>query len=79
MKIISHPRELTKENLDKWLEEFLKKIKRTTSRTQLDRLILAVERRQFQDDWMSQWTEVTFEDGKRRAARKDGDSEEWII
>ena len=80
MKMISsHPRELTRENLDKWLEEFLKKIKKTTSRRQLDRIILAVERRQFRSDRMGRWTEVTFKDGKGRVVRENGDSEEWTI
>ena len=80
MKMItSHPRELTKENLDKWLEEFLKKTKRTTSRTQLDRLILAVERRQFDNNLMGRWTEVIFKDGKGRAVLEGGKSEEWTI
>ena len=61
MKILTHPKELTRENLGKWRKEFVKKIGRTTTRTDLDRLILAIERREFKNK-IADWTEVIFED-----------------
>ena len=64
MKILTHPKELTRDNLEKWRKEFVKKIGRTTTRTDLDRLILAVERRQFERDVMASWTGVFFENEK---------------
>ena len=64
MKILTHPKELTRENLQKWRKEFVKKIGRTTTRTDLDRLILAVERREFENEHLAGWTNVTFENEK---------------
>ena len=61
---ITQPRELTRENVEKWGENFVKNVKRTTTRTELDRLILAVERRQFKDNRMGEWTDVVFDAGK---------------
>ena len=71
MKILTHPKELTRDNLEKWRKEFVKKIGRTTTRTDLDRLILAVERRKFKKDHMATWTEVTFGKNKGQVKTKD--------
>ena len=75
---ITHPSELTRENVEKWGENFVKKAKRTTTRTELDRLILAVERRQFKDDDVARWTEVVFDAGKGEVQVSWG-SEDWNI
>ena len=79
MKIITHPRELTRKNLEKWRKEFVKKLKRTTTRTDSDRLILAVDRREFDNEQMAEWTDVVFENGKGKITYKDCDSEEFQI
>ena len=78
MKTLPHPRELTRDNLKQWQTEFVKKIGRTTTRTDSDRLILAVERREFNRHDMAQWTEVIFEDGIGKVTGKYA-SEEFII
>jgi hypothetical protein len=79
MKISTHPEKLTRENLEKWRKEFVKKMKRTTTRTDSDRVILAVDRRQFKKDWMAGWMKVIFEDGKGKVIHKKGSSEEFEI
>ena len=56
----------------------MKKIGRTTTRTDLDRLILAVERREFEDEEIAEWKVVIFENGRGKATRKY-DSEEFEI
>ena len=43
-------RENGKKEIEKWLKGFLAKLKRTSTRTEKCRLILAVERMQFEDD-----------------------------
>ncbi|CBY34845.1 unnamed protein product, partial [Oikopleura dioica] len=48
-------RENGKNEIEKWLEGFLAKLKRTSTRTEKCRLILAVERMQFEDDWYAAW------------------------
>jgi hypothetical protein len=78
MEILTHPRELTRKNLEKWRNEFVKKLARTTTRTDLDRLILAVERREFENTWMAEWEDVVFEDIKGKVTRRNG-SEEFEI
>jgi hypothetical protein len=78
MEILTHPKELTRENLEEWRKEFVKKIGRTTTRTDLDRLLLAVERRDFEDQWMGNWTEIIFENGKGKVTG-EYDSEEFEI
>jgi hypothetical protein len=78
MEILTHPRELTRKNLEKWRNEFVKKLARTTTRTDLDRLILAVERREFENLLMAEWTEVIFEDRKGKVMARYG-SEEFEI
>ena len=70
MKVNTHPKELTREAVEKWLENFKKKLKRTTSRDDLDRLILSVERSEFKDDGCGQWIEVIFEDEKGRVSTR---------
>ena len=79
MKILTHPKELTRDNLEKWRKEFVKKMKRTTTRTDLDRLILAVDRRKFKEDYMAGWTKVIFENGKGKVTTKEGLSEKFVI
>ena len=69
--MINQPRELSRENLEKWGENFVKNVKRTTTRTELDRLILAVERREFENRWLAKWTEVVFDDAKGKV-KADG-------
>ena len=54
-------RENGKKEIEKWLEGFLAKLKRTSTRTEKCRLILAVERMQFEDDrYAGLWTHVRF-------------------
>ncbi|CBY34846.1 unnamed protein product [Oikopleura dioica] len=48
-------RENGKKEIEKWLERFLAKLKRTSTRTQKCRLILAVERMQFENDSYAAW------------------------
>ena len=79
IKIKTHPKELTRENLEKWRKEFVKKVKRTTTRTDLDRLILAVERREFENKEMAEWTEVVFENREGKVTTKYDQSEEFKI
>ena len=74
-----HPRELTRKNLEIWRKEFVKKLARTTTRTDSERLILAVERREFKNEDMAEWTEVIFEEGKGKVTTKNGISEEFKI
>ena len=55
-------RENGKEEIEIWLVDFLAKLKRTTTRTQKCRLILSVERMQFEDDWHAvNWQFVRFD------------------
>ena len=61
---IKNPTELTKDNLRNWITPFLGKLKKTTTRNDRDRLILAVERKEFKDEWMPEWEELTFAKGK---------------
>jgi hypothetical protein len=81
MEIFTHPRELTRKNLEIWRKEFVKKLasRRTTTRTDSDRLVLAVERREFKKEEMAEWTEVIFEEGKGKVTTKNGISEEFKI
>ena len=54
-------RENGKKEIEEWLEGFLAKLKRTSTRTEKCRLILAVERMQFEDDnYASWWKHVRF-------------------
>ncbi|CBY34125.1 unnamed protein product [Oikopleura dioica] len=54
-------RENGKNEIEKWLEGFLAKLKRTSTRTEKCRLILAVERMQFEEDWYAAaWNYVQF-------------------
>jgi len=48
-------RENGKKEIEKWLKGFSAKLKRTSTRTQKCRLILAVERMQFDDDDYAAW------------------------
>ena len=83
MEILTHPRELTRENLEIWRKEFVKKIGRTTTRTDVDRLILAVDRRTFVEDdifaLFPTWTKVIFEDRKGKVTKENGSSEEFKV
>ena len=54
-------RENGKKEIEKWLEGFLAKLKRTSTRTEKCRLILAVERMQFKKDvYAALWNHVQF-------------------
>ena len=54
-------RENGKKEIKKWLKGFLAKLKRTSTRTEKCRLILAVERMQFERDiFAAWWTHVRF-------------------
>ncbi|CBY14413.1 unnamed protein product [Oikopleura dioica] len=54
-------RENGKKEIEKWLKGFSAKLKRTSTRTQKCRLILAVERMQFKNDhYASLWNHVQF-------------------
>ena len=57
----------------------MKKIERTTTRTDLDRLILAVERREFEKNSMGGWTEVIFQNKKGNVTNNNGNSEEFVV
>jgi hypothetical protein len=68
MEILTHPRELTRIDLEEWRKEFVELIRRRTTRKDKDRLILAVERREFESHKKyDDWTEVFFENGKVKA------------
>ena len=78
-KVTGHPKELTKEVIKNWLDGFHKRLKRTTTRDDLDRLILSVERREFEDDYYgAKWEEVTFEHGEGMTSSPYG-MEKWIV
>ena len=85
MEILTHPTDLTRDNLEQWREQFVKKIGRTTKRTDSDRLILAVERREFEDrdlktrKHMAVWQEVIFENEKGEVRDERGRSEKFKI
>ena len=54
-------RENGKKEIEKWLKGFLAKLKRTSTRTEKCRLILAVERMQFENnDYAALWQYVRF-------------------
>merc|ERR1712176_809643 len=77
MRIETHPEQLSRANLEQWRKDFVEKLKRTTTRTDQDRLILAIDRREFEDWTMAEWTEVIFgnEKGKVSYTDKYGDFE----
>ena len=79
MDIETHPPELKKEILSKWVVDFTKKIKRTTTRTAKDRLILAVERRHFESDAMARWNKVIFDKDKAKIVVDKNNHEEFEI
>jgi hypothetical protein len=79
MEILTDPRELTREKMEEWREEFVKKVKRSTTRTDLDRLILAVDRREFENENWAGWTEVIFQTGKGKVTDEYGRSGEFEI
>merc|ERR1712157_296433 len=68
MRIDTHPENLTRANLEEWRKDFVKKLKRTTERTDQDRLILALDRREFKNKYMAQWTEVIFGNEKGKVS-----------
>ena len=74
-KVTRHPEELMREVIKEWLDGFHKRLKRTTTRDDFDRLILSVERREFQDRRGARWKEVTFEDGEGEI----GSLEKWKV
>ena len=56
-----HPHQLTKESVDNWLKVFYKQLQRTSSRNHLDRLILSIERTDFNNTDSAGWSEFIFE------------------
>jgi len=79
MRVSTHPEQLSRDNLEEWRKELVKKIGRTTTRTDSDRLILAVERRQFEDYWKFQWTKVIFGNEKGKVTTEEGYSNDFEI
>ena len=80
MRVSTHPKELTKDAVEKWLEDFKKKLKRKTCRDDLDRLILSVERSDFEKKYIADWEEVIFENGKGKVSGGQWKKEEeWAI
>ena len=77
-RVTTHPKELTREAVKEWLEGFKKKLKRTTSRDDLDRLILSVERHEFEKYWNANWEEIVFENGEGKFC-VNGEEEKWAI
>ena len=71
MKIKDHPPELEREEVEKWLDGFLKKIKRKTTRTQKCRLIAAVERMTFRKDNNAYWWQYCEFDGDKGTIFRD--------
>ena len=72
MLVPDHPEQLSRENINKWLVKFLPKLKRTTSRTEMCRLICSIERKNFTiDEYAQYWREVTFDNGKCRVRAKN--------
>ncbi|CBY12806.1 unnamed protein product [Oikopleura dioica] len=68
-------RENGKNQIEKWLEGFLAKLKRTSTRTEKCRLILAVERMQFERDvYAAWWKYVQFGEEKVEIIAYDNDS-----
>ena len=66
---------LSKECVEQWREKFTKKLKRTTSRNALDRLLLSVDRVDFDNLEGAGWTKVKFENGRGLVAFKNGQTE----
>ena len=80
MKVTTHPKEFTREAVEKWLEDFKKKLKRKTCRDDLDRLILSVERSDFEKKYIADWEEVIFENGRGKVSGGQWKKEEeWAI
>jgi len=63
---------LSKECVEQWREKFTKKLKRTTSRNALDRLLLSVDRVDFDNLEGAGWTKVKFENGRGLVVFKNG-------
>ena len=64
-----------KREMEIWVKRFLAKLNRTSTRTQKCRLILSVERMQFEVDWYAgSWEYVRFEDEEAEIFRKNKDS-----
>ena len=66
---------LSKECVEQWREKFTKKLKRTTSRNALDRLLLSVDRVDFDNLEGAGWTKVKFENGRGLVDFKNGQTE----
>ena len=66
---------LSKECVEQWREKFTKKLKRTTSRNALDRLLLSVDRVDFDNLEGAGWTKVKFENGRGLVVFKNGQTE----
>ena len=65
LRMKDHPPELEKKEVEKWLKVFVKKIKRKTTRTKKCRLVAAVERNTFREDWNAwRWQYCQFDGDK---------------
>ena len=60
MEVTTHPEELSRECINKWLDNFKKKLRRTTTRDDLDRLILSLDRFEFSEKVCGGWKDVNF-------------------
>ena len=71
-KITDHPVELEREKVETWLEGFLPKLERSTTRTQKCRLLESVERMEFEyNEYAVWWDHVKFgKDWRRRSYGK---------
>ena len=77
-KITDHPFELEREKVETWLERFLPKLERSTTRTQKCRLLESVERMEFGEDFNARiWDNVRFE--KDGSGNIDGWREDFTI
>ena len=74
MLVPTHPKELSREAVEKWLKGFKMKLKRTTNRDALDRLILSVER-----NITANWKEVIFQNGKVKVSAGWWEAEERAL
>ena len=83
MRVTTHPKVLSRRKIKKWLKGFVKKLKRETTRGDLDRLILSVESLEFDNKDSAGWDEVIFENegGKINSVDDWGGkiSERWSV
>ena len=72
---------LSFEIVEKWLVNFTQRLNRTTSRGDLDRLILSVERTDFQSDFNGTWKSFICQNGEGKVAsvHKLVDGNKWNL